>query len=70
MENMEINIGNNLKLIRKSLKLTQSEFANKIEVSRSCVQHWETNYTEPSIQNLRKMKEVFNISYDEIIDGI
>ena len=63
-------IGNNIKNFRNSLNLTQKQFGEKLGVSASCIQHWEANYTEPSLEYLRKMKEVFNISYDEIIDGI
>ncbi len=65
----ENNIGTNLKQIRKTLCLTQQEFADKLNVSRSCVKHWENNETVPNAYMLRKMKEVFNISYEEIIDG-
>lgn len=72
---MEINknknaIGNNIKEIRNSLKLTQKEFADKIGVSRPTVEHWENNYTEPDITALKTIKRIFNVSYDEIIDGI
>ena len=66
----EINIGYNLKIARNTLNLTQKQFGEKLGVSASCIQHWEANYAEPNLANLRKMKEIFNISYDEIIDGI
>lgn len=68
MKNYEI--GKNIKQIRNSLGITQLEFAEKIGVSRSAVQHWETSYTEPDIDAIKKIKEVFNISYEEILDGI
>ena len=66
----EINVGLNTKILRLSYNLTQPKFGQKIGVSGSCIQHWETNYTEPDLSALRKMKEVFGISYEEIIDGI
>ena len=66
----EINVGLNIKILRLPYNLTQSKFGEKIGVSGSCIQHWETNYTEPDLSALRKMKEVFGISYEEIIDGI
>ena len=66
----KIDFGKNIKNIRLSLNLTQLKFGELIGVSGSCIQHWETNYTEPDLTALRKMKEVFGISYDEIIDGI
>lgn len=66
----KIDSGKSLRLIRQSYNLTQKEFGEKIGVSASCVQHWEANYSEPSFDSMRKMKEIFNISYDEIIDGV
>jgi len=65
-----IDVGYNIKLIRKTLNLTQKEFGEKLNVTRSCIQHWESNDTEPNLSALRKMKEVYNISYEEIIDGV
>lgn len=67
---MKNNIGKNIRAIRLSLKLTQKQFGDAIGVSGSCIQHWEANYTEPDIPAMRKMKQVFGVSYDEIIDGI
>jgi len=62
--------GKNIKTIRLSLNLTQQQFAEKLNISRSCVKHWENDETLPNLYMLRKMKEVFGISYEEIIDGI
>jgi len=66
---MKTNTGYNIRQIRKSLNISQEEFANKLNISRSTIQHWENNYTEPNLDALRKMKQVFGVSYDEIIDG-
>jgi len=66
----EHNIGYNLKQIRLNTGLTQEQFGKKIGVSGSCIQHWEANYTEPDIAALIKLKEIFGVSYEEIIDGI
>lgn len=65
----ENNVGYNLKQIRLASGLSQEKFGSKIGVSGSCIQHWEANYTEPDIDAMRKIKEVFGVSYDEIIDG-
>lgn len=65
-----VSIGANIRNLRLSCKLTQEQFGKSIGVSGSCIQHWETNYTEPDLHALRKIKEVYNISYEEIIDGI
>ena len=67
---MEYSSGENLKQIRKSLSLTQKQFAEKLGVSRSCVERWEVFNSEPDFATMRKMKEIFGISYEEIIDGM
>ena len=67
---MERKIGENIRQIRQSLGLTQKQFGEKIGVSPNCVCKWENKNYEPEFQVLRKMKEVFGISYEEIIDGI
>ncbi len=67
---MENNNGENIKQIRKSLNLTQKQFAEKLGVSRSQVERWEVFNSEPDFKTMRKMKELFGISYEEIIDGI
>lgn len=66
----ENDIGTNLKNIRKTLGITQEKFAEKLNVSRSCVKHWENNETVPNPYMIRKIKKTFNFSYEEIIDGI
>lgn len=62
--------GENIKMIRKSLNLSQRAFGEKLGVSRSCVERWEVDNAQPDFSVMRKMKEVFGISYEEIIDGI
>lgn len=67
---MERTVDKNIKLIRNSLNLTQKQFGDKLGVHRSTVERWEAYNVEPDFKTLRKMKEVFGISYEEIIDGI
>ncbi len=64
------NSGDNIKIIRRSLNLSQKSFGEKLGVSRSVVERWEVLNSEPNFATMRKMKEVFGVSYDEIIDGI
>lgn len=66
----KVNVGKNIKTIRLSLNLTQKQFGQKMEVSRSTINHWENGEALPNVFMLRKMKQVFGISYEEIIDGI
>lgn len=62
-------IGYNIKQLRKSLNLTQAEFSKKLNVSRSCVNHWENDETVPNAYMIKSIKNTFGCSYDEILDG-
>ena len=59
----------NLKNIRKEKHLTQKQVALKLGVVESCYANWEQGRTEPSIEMLRKLGEIFNVYIDELING-
>lgn len=63
-----MDFGKNLKRIRVESNLTQMEIAKKLNVSLKTVSHWESNYTEPNLQMLKKIKEILNITYDELFE--
>jgi DNA-binding XRE family transcriptional regulator len=58
----------NLKEIRKSCSLTQKQVALKLNVVESCYANWEQGRTEPSIEMLRKLSILFNVTIDELIN--
>lgn len=60
----------NLKNARKSVYLTQSQVAKSLGVVESCYANWEQGRTEPSIDSLRKLSKILNVSIDELINGI
>ena len=61
-------IADNIKTLRIENKLTQKELAEKLNVSLKTISHWESGYTEPSIDFIKKLKKFFNVSYEEILD--
>lgn len=63
-------IGNNIKNKRKKLGITQEQLAEKINVTRQAVSNWENGKTEPDIETLTKIAQIFDISIDELVDGI
>ncbi len=63
-------VGKNLKNIRKKNDLTQDELAEKLSVTRQAVSNWENGKTEPDIETLTKIAQIFDISIDELVDGI
>ncbi len=55
--------------LRKKNKLTQKEFAKKLNVTAQAVSKWENARGIPDIEILKKISEVFDIDIDSIIDG-
>ena len=60
----------NLKEIRKSCGYTQKQVADFLKVVESCYANWEQGRTEPNIDMLRKLGHLFNVSLEELINGI
>ncbi|MBE7060962.1 MAG: helix-turn-helix transcriptional regulator [Clostridiales bacterium] len=57
----------NLKSARKGVGFTQKQVAEKLGVVESCYANWEQGRTEPNVDMLRKLAEIFDISIDELI---
>ncbi|MCQ4922963.1 helix-turn-helix domain-containing protein [Tissierella carlieri] len=63
------NIGERIKKIRKSIKMSQIEFSKKIGISQGTLSEIENGNNNPSIETLIKIKEMTNLDIDEIIYG-
>lgn len=59
--------GENLKLIRKSKKISQEELADKLGVSRQSVSKWETGENYPTINNILCLCDIFKCKINEIV---
>ena len=57
-----------IKYLRKLKGLSQLQLANKLGISFKTVSHWESGYSEPSIELLKKLKIVLDATYEELID--
>ena len=62
--------GENLKSLRKLNKLSQKEFADKMETTQQRVSEWECNKVEPSLFNIIKIIKVLNTTFEELTDDI
>ena len=58
----------NLRTLRQINNLTQQDLANKLGVSFKTISHWESGYSEPSLQLLVKLKQILNTSFDELLE--
>ena len=50
-------------------KLSQSELAEALDVSRQSVSKWETGAAVPELSKLMLMSELFGVSLDELVNG-
>lgn len=65
---MEKNIiGKNIKLLRRSLGLTQGALAEKLCGKKSLVSNYENGYSVPDIFTLVKLADIFDITLDELV---
>ena len=60
-------IGESIMKKRKDLGLSQEELAEKLLVSRQTISLWEKDQTQPTIDNLMRLKEIFGVSIDRLL---
>lgn len=65
-----MSIHNNIKTLREDhLKISQSEFADKIGIKRNSVSLIETNKRNPSERTISDICDVFNVNIDWLRNG-
>ena len=64
-----IKVGNFIMNRRKGLGLTQQQLADKLNVSFQAISKWENGSTYPSIEILKDLATVLEVSADEILSG-
>lgn len=60
-------IGQKIKELRKRNKLTQKELSEKIDVKQPHLNRWENGARNPSIDTLKKIAKIFDISLDLLV---
>lgn len=61
-------LGEKIKFLRSKESITQEEFAEKLNVSRSAIAKWETDNGTPDIANLKMISQMFEISIDDLLN--
>ena len=59
---------NNLKILRKNLKLTQNEVAKSLKIPVFTYRNYENGLREPNVEMLKKLAKFFNTSIDNLLD--
>ena len=62
--------GENLKYFRRLNKISQKDFAKKLNTTQQRVSEWECDKVEPSLYNIIKILGVFEITFEELTDGL
>ena len=67
MEDMPYDFGMRIQNARKANKLSQKELADKIDVTKDTISHYENNTQTPSLQRVAKIARVLNTSIDYLM---
>lgn len=67
---MSAKINENIRAIRKSLGLTQDQFANELGIKRSLIGAYEEGRAEPRLELLCKIAELGNIHVEDLLYGV
>ena len=55
--------------VRKKAGMTQSDLAEKLDVSRQAVSRWEMGTAKPEFENLIAVSNIFGVSIDYLLKG-
>ncbi len=69
MKKEKTDLAQRLAELRKNLKLTQGEFAEKISVSKPTLVRYEAGNGYPDARSLKKMIEFFNVNINWLLGG-
>lgn len=58
-----------IKQLRQRENLSQSQFAEKLHITKQAVSNWENNRNLPDLEMLIEISRVFHISLDKLILG-
>lgn len=62
--------GEKIYSLRKEARITQEEFAEKLEVSRQAVSKWESDLSYPETEKLIKIAQMFGVTCDYLLNDV
>ncbi len=60
-------IADRIKFLREQQKITQTELAKRLGITRSSVNAWEIGISVPSTQYIVELAEIFHVSTDYLL---
>lgn len=64
-----MNLGKNIELLRKNFGVIQEELAVKLGLSRQAIYKWEKDKATPTIENIMKICELFDLDINDFLKG-
>ena len=64
---MKLNIGENIRRLRRGLDMTQEQLADKLGVAYQSVSRWENGTTYPDMEFLPVLSRIFGVTVDELL---
>ena len=64
---MKLNIGENIRRLRRSADMTQEQLADKLGVAYQSVSRWENGTTYPDMELLPALSSIFGVMVDELL---
>lgn len=52
---------------RKKANLTQQQVAERLNVARTSVSHWENGAREPDLKTIRELSELFGVAFEYLV---
>ena len=62
-----MSLGTNIQYLRKLNKMTQEQFAEKLDITRQTVSRWESDEVTPELNKLVEMCSLFSCKLDELV---
>lgn len=60
-------LGNHIYNLRVARSLTQKDIAEKLSISDKAISKWENGTSQPSVYNLQKLADIFDITLEELL---
>ena len=64
---MKLNIGENIRRLRRGMDMTQEQLADKLGVAYQSVSRWENGTTYPDMEFLPALSSIFGVTVDELL---
>ena len=65
---MKLNIGQNIRTLRRAADMTQEELADKLGVTYQSVSRWENGGTYPDMELLPAIADIFSVTVDHLLE--